>query len=414
MSAPSRARTVIDCTLRLFTCWPPSTRLRAVVIGISTRSSWSWPIMLWPLRSSTPITWCGTRRMRTVSPTGSASPNSDFATVWPSSTTFAAESTCDWSNGLPDATSHCRASRNSGVVPWICVAQLLLPNTTCPLPRSDGRGGLHALHLALHRIGVVLGDRQLRARALARAAHREVAGQDDDEVGAQALDLVLDARLRAGADGDHRDHRAHADDDAEHRQRGAQLVDAQRGQRDAQRGEEVHACRKVGSDTTFSATRSPGVADASGIRPHFAARGERGVGVRGRVARVGDDLPVAERDQPRRERRDVLLVRDDDDRDAGAVELLQQRHHLEARRGIERAGGLVGEDELGIVDQRARDGDALLLAAGKLRGMMIRARAKPDLLQLLHRARTTLRRRDAAVEQRQLDVFQRRRARAAG
>ena len=42
----------------------PSTRLRAVVIGIRTRSSWSVPIMLWPLASSTPITVNGTRWMR--------------------------------------------------------------------------------------------------------------------------------------------------------------------------------------------------------------------------------------------------------------------------------------------------------------------------------------------------------------
>ena len=66
-----------------------------------------------------------------------------------------------------------------------------------------------------------------------------------------------------------------------------------------------------------------------------------------------------------------------------AVELLQQRHDLEARRRIERAGRLVGEDQLRVVDQRARDGDALLLAAGELRGVMVRARAEADLLQLL-------------------------------
>ena len=281
-----------------------------------------------------------------------------------------------------------------------------------PAAAQRGRGGLHALHLALHRIGVVLGDRQLRTRALARAAHREVAGQHDDEVGAQALDLVLDARLRAGADGDHRDHRAHADDDAEHRQRGAQLVDAQGGQRDAQRGEEVHACRKVGSDTTFSATRSPGVAEARVASDPTLRRAASAALASAGALRVSETIfPSRNAMQPRRERRDVLLVRDDDDGDAGAVELLQQRHHLEARRRIEGARGLVGEDQLGIVDQRARDGDALLLASGKLRGTMIRARAKPDLLQLLHRAGTTLRRRDAAVEQRQLDVFQRRRAR---
>ncbi len=39
--------------------------------------------------------------------------------------------------------------------------------------------------------------------------------------------------------------------------------------------------------------------------------------------------------------------------------------HLAGVR-VEVAGRFVGEDDLGIVDQRAGDGDALLLAAGKL------------------------------------------------
>ena len=34
---------------------------------------------------------------------------------------------------------------------------------------------------------------------------------------------------------------------------------------------------------------------------------------------------------------------------------------------VERAGRLVGEDDLAAIDQRARDADALLLAAGELR-----------------------------------------------
>ena len=103
------------------------------------------------------------------------------------------------------------------------------------------RGGLHGGNLPLQRIRVVFSDRWLRPGSLARAAQREVAREDDDEIRSEALDLVLDARLRTGTHGDHRDHRADADDDAEHRERRPELVHAQRGQRDTQRGEEIHA-----------------------------------------------------------------------------------------------------------------------------------------------------------------------------
>ena len=92
-----------------------------------------------------------------------------------------------------------------------------------------------------------------------------------------------------------------------------------------------------------------------------------------RVRRVDDQAAVAEGEQARGEGGDVVLVGDDDDGDAAAVELLQQRHHLDAGRRVERAGRLVGEDQLGIVDQRPRDGDALLLAAGELRRVVVLA-----------------------------------------
>ena len=64
---------------------------------------------------------------------------------------------------------------------------------------------------------------------------------------------------------------------------------------------------------------------------------------------------------------DRRIVGDDDDGVAFAVQLLEQRHELGAALAIERAGRLVGEDDLAAVHQRARDADALLLAARELR-----------------------------------------------
>ena len=58
-------------------------------------------------------------------------------------------------------------------------------------------------------------------------------------------------------------------------------------------------------------------------------------------------MSVAERDQPARVRGDVGLVRDEHDRHAALfVEPLEERHHVFGRRGVERAGRLVGEDQL--------------------------------------------------------------------
>jgi hypothetical protein len=58
----------------------------------------------------------------------------------------------------------------------------------------------------------------LGADAAARAARGHGARQHHDDVGAEAADLFLDARLGAAAHRDHDDHGGDADDDAEHGQ----------------------------------------------------------------------------------------------------------------------------------------------------------------------------------------------------
>ena len=59
-------------------------------------------------------------------------------------------------------------------------------------------------------------------------------------------------------------------------------------------------------------------------------------------------------------------MRDDDDRAPGGADLVEDAQHLLAAGAIERAGRLVGKDDVGIVDQRAGDRDTLLLAAREL------------------------------------------------
>ena len=79
------------------------------------------------------------------------------------------------------------------------------------------------------------------------------------------------------------------------------------------------------------------------------------------------------------------LVRHHDDRDAFVVERLENFHHFDACPAVEVPGRLVREQHFRIVDQRARDGDALLLAAGKLARRVIAAPLQADRSQDLFR-----------------------------
>ena len=68
-----------------------------------------------------------------------------------------------------------------------------------------------------------------------------------------------------------------------------------------------------------------------------------------------------------------------------AFDLAKQVHDLERQVGIEIAGRLVGEDELRIVDERARDGDPLLLASRQFLGQGVHAVLQTDPLEHLKR-----------------------------
>ena len=69
-----------------------------------------------------------------------------------------------------------------------------------------------------------------------------------------------------------------------------------------------------------------------------------------------------------------------------AVQLLEHAQDLHAAPGVQVPGRLVGEEELRAVDQRPRDGHALLLAAGELRGFVVHAVAQAHALEHLRRA----------------------------
>src|SRR4051794_37447279 len=93
----------------------------------------------------------------------------------------------------------------------------------------------------------------------------------------------------------------------------------------------------------------------------------------GRAPALLKDPAVEHVDDPAGEIRVGWRVSDHDDRRAFLVELAKHAHHLLAVSGVEIAGRLVGEDQLGFADQRPSHRDALLLPARQLGRPMLSA-----------------------------------------
>ena len=74
--------------------------------------------------------------------------------------------------------------------------------------------------------------------------------------------------------------------------------------------------------------------------------------------------------------------------------------------GVEVAGGLVAEQQIGVGDDGAGDGDALLLAAGELAGEVVEAVAEADELERGGGVFDALALLEVGELQRQFDVFE--------
>src|SRR5258707_13227339 len=77
----------------------------------------------------------------------------------------------------------------------------------------------------------------------------------------------------------------------------------------------------------------------------------------------------------------LLIVRGDEGRHAHLVELDEDFDDAPRRLRIEIRGRLVGEQDRRTVDDRARDGEALLLAARELDRIGLLAAEEADLVQ---------------------------------
>ena len=103
----------------------------------------------------------------------------------------------------------------------------------------------------------------------------------------------------------------------------------------------------------------------------------------GRRPLLDDDAAVHEDDARRDVAREAHLVGDDEHRHAALGEVLHDVEDAAHELGVERRGDLVEEHHVRVHRERARDGDALLLAAGELRREVVHPVAEADLGQLL-------------------------------
>ena len=102
---------------------------------------------------------------------------------------------------------------------------------------------------------------------------------------------------------------------------------------------------------------------------------------------------------------DAVIVRDQQDRDALVVELLEERHHVHRSSAVEVTSGLVGQYDGGLVHECPRDRYTLLLSARELAWLVVSAVAQAHSLErsdgaaarVLYAARVV-------VEERELDV----------
>src|SRR4051812_9421834 len=96
-------------------------------------------------------------------------------------------------------------------------------------------------------------------------------------------------------------------------------------------------------------------------------------------ASIDDQFSFFEVNAARAEGGGFGIVRDHDDGFAGvAAEGAQDFQYFGGGSRIEIAGRFVGDDQTWVGDEGARDGDALFLAARKLFGQMMHARAEAD------------------------------------
>src|SRR5438045_3355237 len=112
----------------------------------------------------------------------------------------------------------------------------------------------------------------------------------------------------------------------------------------------------------------------------IALDGER-FGSRDALDFITGDQSIADSDDAVSMSRDVFLVCHQDNGIALLPERLEEVHDFGAGPRVEVAGGFVGQEDGGVVDQGAGDGDALSLSAGHFIWAVMNSVSQADVLK---------------------------------
>src|SRR5579864_859825 len=100
-----------------------------------------------------------------------------------------------------------------------------------------------------------------------------------------------------------------------------------------------------------------------------------------------------------------VMGREDEGRLILALDAMHEVDDLGARLAVEIGGGLVGEHQLRLLDERSRYSDALLLSAAELVGPLPALVAEPHGFEHSERALAALGRRHADEQERIFDIL---------
>ena len=214
--------------------------------------------------------------------------------------------------------------------------------------------------------------------------HVEARGHDLQRVHRQRLLLgALDVVVHAVGEREYGRNADDADGAGEGRHDGAALLGHKVVRRQRERRGKAHR----------------GLADGLARGVHLLFRGEVGIGIR------ADDA-VGEVHRARGVLGRQLRVVGDHDDQAILGDLREQVHDLHGSMGIQGAGGLVGQHDLRVVDERAGNGHPLHLAARELARLLVQVLGQAHGCQGLLGAARALGLPHARERQRQLHVLQ--------
>ena len=339
---------------------PPLMRYFTVVQGAKRMSSWSVPSRSAPFWLKTPITLKGTLRTRISWPMGyrrleqladqGLADQADLAAVVDLALVEgAAQIEVDPVAGFEKGG---RAPRQVGGNPTPVAVDHLRRGI------DDRRGADDVGAFALDGLGVV-GRDDLVLLADAPDPRCGAPGMTARTLAPILVDGQLDGHGGAAADLHHGDHGRHADDHAQHRQQGPHHV-APQGLQGDPHGVPGHA--QAHSASAAAAALPPPAARPPPWRRAAAAESSTICPSAMRITRSAWRATPASWVTSRT----VMPLLD--------VQAAKELQDLLARARVEVPRRLVRQQHRGVVDQRAGDGHALLLAAGKLRRRVVHPR----------------------------------------